>query len=122
MTMSKYCLKSFAWEGTPTGHVSQLGNNDTYKTGASTDQAVLHVHDALGWTFPNIRLLADRYVAEIDATIYVPDLFGGEVLPFEPVLKGRFHEIDFAGFPSRNSLEIREPEIFEAARLLRQKH
>ena len=119
--MSNCCLKSFAWDGTPTGQVSKLGKLDTYITGTNSARAVLFVHDALGWTFPNARLLADHYAAEVDATVYVPDFFGGEVLPFEPILAGRFHEVDFAGFLSRNSREIREPEIFEAGRALRQK-
>ena len=119
--MSNCCLRSFAWEGTPTGQVSKLGNHDTYIAGNNSDRAVLLVHDALGWTFPNIRLLADHYAAEVDATVYVPDFFDGEVLPFEPILEGRFHEVDFAGFTSRNSREIREAEIFESASLLKQK-
>ncbi|KAJ9606322.1 hypothetical protein H2200_009283 [Cladophialophora chaetospira] len=121
MAMSTCCLKSFAWNGTPTGTTTNLGSNSTYITGTNPDRAVLLIHDALGWTFPNARLLADHYAAEIDATVYIPDFFSGEVLPFEPILAGRFHEIDFAGFLSRNTREIREPEIFAAARLLRQK-
>ena len=122
MSSSNCCLKSFAWEGTPTGTTSKLGTNDTYVTGTNPDRAILLVHDALGWSFPNARLLADHYAAEADATVYVPDFFAGEVLPFEPILKGRFHEVDFAGFIARNSREVREPELFNCARQLRQQY
>ncbi|OAP55153.1 hypothetical protein AYL99_10853 [Fonsecaea erecta] len=118
------CLKSFAWEGTPSGRVDKLGAIDCYVAGGDNHDkpAILFIHDALGWTFPNARLLADHYAHEADATVYVPDFFGGEALPFEPILAGRFHEVDFAGFLGRNTREIREPEIFDAARLLRERH
>ncbi|KIW94542.1 uncharacterized protein Z519_04518 [Cladophialophora bantiana CBS 173.52] len=122
MAMTSCCLKSFQWEGTPTGRMDKLGKSDTYITGDTADRAVLFIHDALGWTFPNARLLADHYAQEANATVYVPDFLGGEILPFEPILKGRFHEVDFVGFLNRNSREIREPEIFECARLLRAKY
>jgi dienelactone hydrolase len=36
--------------------------------------AIIVIHDLYGWTFPNIRLLADHYAAEVGATVYVPDL------------------------------------------------
>ncbi|KIW26504.1 uncharacterized protein PV07_09594 [Cladophialophora immunda] len=116
------CLKSFAWQGTPSGRVDKLGANDSYVTGDNPERAVLFIHDALGWTFPNARLLADHYAREADATVYVPDFLGGEVLPFEPILQGRFHEVDFAGFLARNGREVREPEILAAARLLRSRY
>jgi dienelactone hydrolase len=121
MAMTNCCLKSFAWEGTPTGTVSKLGDINTYITGTNSERAVLYIHDALGWTFPNARLLADHFAREIDATVYVPDFFDGEILPFEPILAGRWHEIDMAGFQKRNWRDIREPAVFEAARQLRQK-
>jgi dienelactone hydrolase len=52
----------------------------------------------------------------------VPDLFGGEILPFEPLIEGRFEEIDLPAFRAKNAKEIREPEIFECARELRAKY
>jgi hypothetical protein len=33
------------------------------------------IHDLLGWTFTNTRILADHYAEEVDATVYVPDLY-----------------------------------------------
>ncbi|PYI03757.1 alpha/beta-hydrolase [Aspergillus sclerotiicarbonarius CBS 121057] len=44
------------------------------------------------------------------------------MLPVEPLLNERWAEIDLPGFLGRNSREIREPEIFDCARTLRQRH
>lgn len=71
------------------------------------------------WTFPNIRLLADHYAEEAGATVYVPDFFGGEALPSEPMLNGDWHKVDLGGFLGRNGRDIREPEIFACAKALR---
>lgn len=46
----------------------------TYVTGSNSDVAILVIHDLFGWTFPNVRPLADSYAVEADATVYVPDL------------------------------------------------
>ncbi|KAL2861186.1 dienelactone hydrolase family protein [Aspergillus lucknowensis] len=104
MAVSDCCLKTFEWNGTPTGRIDRLGSNDTYIA------------------VPNVRLLTDHYAREARATVYVPDFFGGEVLPFEPVLAGRFGDVDVPGFLARNSRQIREPEIFKCATELRTKH
>jgi dienelactone hydrolase len=125
MSASTCCLKTFAWNGTPTGRISTLASNNTYiasPAGNTSDLAILIVHDLLGWSFPNARLLADHYAREANATVYVPDFFGGETLPFEPLLAGRFNEVDLPGFRARNAREIREPEIFACAEELRTKH
>ncbi|KAL2022374.1 hypothetical protein VTK56DRAFT_5441 [Thermocarpiscus australiensis] len=123
------CLRSNLWDGTPTGTVTTLPgtHNPAYvaypptttTTSSRPRAAILLVHDALGWTFPNARLLADRYAAEAGAAVYVPDFFGGEVLPFEPILAGRYHEVDLQGFLARNARTVREPEILGYARVLR---
>lgn len=84
--------------------------------------AILIIHDLMGWSFPNVRLLADHYAKEANATVYVPDFLGGEVLPFEPLVAGRWEEVDIEGCLKRNSREIREPEIFDFARALGSKH
>jgi dienelactone hydrolase len=126
MSASTCCLKSFAWNGTPTGRIGTLASNKTYIASPASDSnstlAILIVHDLLGWSFPNVRLLADHYAREANATVYVPDFFGGEALPFEPLLAGRFDEVDLPAFRARNSREIREPEIFACARELRKSH
>lgn len=119
MSISPCCLQGFEWEGTPTGRVEKLASLNTYVAGTNPAVAILIIHDLLGWTFPNIRLLADHYAKEINATVYIPDFLGGEVLPFEPLVAGRWDEVDIAGCLQRNSRDIREPEIFEFARTLR---
>ncbi len=56
------------------GKEIKLANNDTYVTGSNKDVAIMVVHDIFGWTFPNLRLLADHYAQEANATVYLPDL------------------------------------------------
>ena len=69
-----------------------------------------------------MRLLADHYAQEANATVYVPDLFGGEVLPSPHILAENWPALDLPAFIGRHSREIREPEIFECARALRREH
>jgi hypothetical protein len=121
MSVPSCCLKGFEWEGTPVGRIDKLAKINAYVTGDNPDIAVLLIHDLLGWTFPNVRLLADHYARETNATAYIPDFFGGEVLPFGPITRGNWHEVDISGFLKGNSRDIREPEIFECARALRTK-
>ena len=72
--MAHCCLTGFSWNGTPSGKESRLAKNPTYVTGANKDVAILVVHDLWGWTWQNMRLLADHYATEAEATVYVPDL------------------------------------------------
>ncbi len=65
------CLGGFRWAGEPTGTTTTLASLPTYVAGSNPAAAVLLIHDLLGWTFPNIRLLADAYAAEADVTVYV---------------------------------------------------
>jgi hypothetical protein len=68
------CKSGFSWNGTPTGTETTIGKNKTYKTGTSKSAAILLVHDIFGWTFTNVRLLADHFAKEVDATVYMVDL------------------------------------------------
>ncbi|OLN86681.1 Protein AIM2-like protein 1 [Colletotrichum chlorophyti] len=122
MSVASCCLKAFQWDGTPAGRVERFADHDVYVTGDNPDAAVLIVHDLLGWTFPNTRLLADHYAREANATVYLPDFFGGLVVPADVVCRGEFDKIDLAGFARDNSRDIREPEIFAFAKALREKH
>lgn len=67
------CKSGFSWNGTPTGKEITLANNKAYVTGTSKSAAVLLVHDIFGWTFTNLRLLADHFAKEANATVYLPD-------------------------------------------------
>jgi dienelactone hydrolase len=125
MSISPCCFPGFQWDGTPQGRVEKIdGIHEAYVTGDEKSQVgILVVHDAHGWTFNNTRLLADHFAREVGARVYVPDFFGGEVLePREEVLKGNYSNVDMAGFISRNTREIREPEILAVAGLLRGRH
>lgn len=122
------CLRHFSWTGTPTGTESTLASLPTYISHPNSSSppdskaAVLYVHDALGWTFPNARLLCDHFAREANVTVYMPDFFGREVLDREKVLAGKWAELDMEGFQARNARAIREPEILAAARELREKY
>jgi dienelactone hydrolase len=120
MSVSKCCIQGFAWQGTPVGRTDKLASNDVYITGDNADVAILFIADLFGWTFPNVRLLADHLAREVDATVYVPDFFGGEVLDFDLIAAEKFDQIDLQGFAQRNGREQREPEIFDCARALKQ--
>lgn len=120
--MATCCLRGFKWEGQPTGRIGKLGNNPAYIAGSNPDAAVLFVHDLLGWTFPNARLLADHFAEEAGVTVYLPDFFDGWVVDFDLVVTEQFHKIDLAGWQKANGREVREPEIFACARELREKH
>ncbi|KAI1658837.1 dienelactone hydrolase family protein [Daldinia decipiens] len=123
MSYSKCCLKGFQWSGTPCGKTGKIADLNTYIAGDNADAAVLLIHDVFGWTFPNLRLLADHFAREINATVYLPDFFDGEVIePTPAILSGDFSGYDFAGFMVRNSRQAREPEIFAVAKALRQKY
>jgi dienelactone hydrolase len=61
MSVASCCLKGFEWEGIPAGRIDELAKTNAYITGNNPDIAVLIIHDLLGWTFPNVRLLADHY-------------------------------------------------------------
>ncbi|KAI4864020.1 dienelactone hydrolase family protein [Hypoxylon rubiginosum] len=122
MTMQSCCITGFEWSGTPTGKVGKLGKLDTYIAGDNPDAAILIVHDALGWTFPNGRLLADHFAKEANATVYFPDFFFGEVIEPSIIIEGKLDTFDFKGFLERQGRDVREPEIFAAAKELRQKY
>lgn len=68
------CLKGFRWNGETRGREDKLESQSCYVTGENSDAAVMIVTDLYGWTFPNIRLLADHYAEEAGVTVYIPDL------------------------------------------------
>ncbi|KAI6080834.1 dienelactone hydrolase family protein [Hypoxylon rubiginosum] len=119
MAMKSCCFTGFEWSGTPSGKVGKLGQIDSYIAGDNPDVVILMIHDALGWTFPNGRLVADHLAKEANATVYLPDFFFGEVIDPAIILSGDLSKFDFAGFLQRQGREVREGAIFEAAKELR---
>ncbi|KAJ5413830.1 Alpha/Beta hydrolase protein [Penicillium cosmopolitanum] len=118
--MGDCCLKGFRWTAQPRGRETALANIPCYVTGSNAEVAILVIHDLFGWTFPNIRLLADHYAEEVDATVYVPDFFGGEVLPLDILQdKSRWGSLNLPAFLERNAKAVREPQIIECAVTLR---
>ena len=79
--------------------------------------------DLFGWTFTNTRLLCDAYATEANATVYLPDFFGGEVLnPSIIADQNRWDEFDLEGWSERNAKEKRWPELKAVAQVLRGKY
>lgn len=75
-TVSSCCTQGFEWDGKPTGREATIGGtHQAYVTGSNSNVAIMLIHDLFGWEFINNRLLADHYAREIDATVYVPDLY-----------------------------------------------
>ncbi|KIV93726.1 hypothetical protein PV10_04921 [Exophiala mesophila] len=119
--MSDCCKSGFKWDGKPVGTETKLANVDAYVTGSNKDVAVLIVHDIFGWTFPNVRLLADHYASEAGATVYVGDFFGGEVVhPDTMSDPARLAAFDVGAFLGKNGKAVREPEIAACAKALKQ--
>ncbi|KAK4447156.1 putative hydrolase [Podospora aff. communis PSN243] len=121
--MSSCCLRGFHWGGQPVGRETTVNGQSCYVTGSSADVAIIVIHDLYGWTFSNTRLLADHYAAEVDATVYVPDFFGGAVL--SPALidnPAEWGKLDLPGFMERNSKAVRFPEMASFATYLRTQH
>ena len=71
--MANCCLKGFQWDAKSKGHDSKIAGLDCYVVGSNQNVAIIMIHDLFGWTFGNIRILADHFAEEVDATVYVPD-------------------------------------------------
>lgn len=71
--MANCCKEGFKWAGNPVGKETTIASNKTYVTGDNKDVAIVIVHDVFGWTLPNLRLLADHFAKEADATVYLPE-------------------------------------------------
>lgn len=72
--MGDCCIRGFQWDAEPKGREEKLAGRDCYVSGSSDAVAIMIIHDLFGWTFSNVRILADHYAAEVNATVYVPDL------------------------------------------------
>jgi len=72
--MSECCKSGYKWNGSPEGREEKIGDLKTYVAGDNKDAAILIVHDVFGWTLPNVRILADHYAKEANATVYLVDL------------------------------------------------
>ncbi|CAI6337976.1 unnamed protein product [Periconia digitata] len=128
--MSSECCKTgFNWTATPTGTETTITASlttpsstiNTYVTGSSKTAALLMIHDIFGWTFSNLRILADQFAEELGVTVFLPDFFDGEVVDpstlEDPVKREKFNIPEFIG---RNSKEIRFPAMEAVARKLKQ--
>ncbi|KAF2677205.1 alpha/beta-hydrolase [Lentithecium fluviatile CBS 122367] len=114
------CKSGFRWNGEPTGKETTLGANKAYVTGTSKSAAILIVHDIFGWTFKNVRIIADHFAKEADATVYLVDYFEGEVVTpdtmEDPAKRAAF---DIPAFIGRHGKEKRYPEVVASAKALK---
>ena len=94
--MSECCISgTLNTSATPSGREDTIGGLPCYiaePSDGSTSKSVVFVVDIFGWSFPNVRLLADHY-AKAGFYCYVPDIHEGDSLPIsflqnvEPPLK-----------------------------------
>ncbi|KAK4950275.1 hypothetical protein LTR10_011256 [Elasticomyces elasticus] len=114
------CTTGFAWDGKPSGTEATLASNNTYVVGDSQKYAILVVADFFGWTMNNIRLLADHYAKTLNATVYVPDFYDGEVMHPDTLSDPeRQKAFDREAWLARNSREKRWPEVKACAQALK---
>ncbi|KAF1975966.1 alpha/beta-hydrolase [Bimuria novae-zelandiae CBS 107.79] len=103
--------------------VSRGSDKNTYVVGNNKDTAVMIVHDLFGWTFTNLRLLADHFAKEANVTVYLPDFFDDDVVDPEtlddPEKRAKFSMPDFF---AKHSKDVRFPEIVAAAKELKSKY
>ncbi|KAK4163090.1 putative hydrolase [Cladorrhinum sp. PSN259] len=121
--MSSCCLHGFKWDAEPLGREDKINNQNCYVTGSNPDVAIIVIHDLYGWTFGNTRVLADQYAAEVGATVYIPDFFGGAVL--SPALINNPAEWPKSELPkimAASSKDVRGPEMVSLAKFLRTQH
>ncbi|KAI8934324.1 hypothetical protein NX059_009060 [Plenodomus lindquistii] len=117
------CKTGFKWDGTPTGKETKLDNIDTYVTGDNKERAIFIVTDLFGWTLPNIRLLADAYAKEASATVYIPDIFDGEVVhPDTMSDPERAKKFDVMAFLGRHNKDTRWSQILQHAKTLKSQY
>merc|ERR1711964_450290 len=117
------CKTGFKWGAESVGKETKLDNIDCYVTGDNKDAAILIITDVFGWTLPNIRILADHYAKEANATVYVPDVFGGEVVDPDAMSDPeKAKKFDVMAFIGRNNKEIRYPEIKQHAQTLKSQY
>ncbi|KAF2258340.1 alpha/beta-hydrolase [Lojkania enalia] len=119
--MSGDCCKSgFSWNGSPVGHETTVAHNKAYVTGDSKSASIIIVHDIFGWTFTNLRLLADHFAKEANATVYVPDFFDGEIIPTDVMDTPEKREaFNIPAFVQRHGKDKRYPEIKAVAQSLK---
>ncbi|KAF2202443.1 alpha/beta-hydrolase [Delitschia confertaspora ATCC 74209] len=121
--MSECCKSGFKWDAQPTGTTTKLGDLPVYVAGDNKSAAILIIHDLFGWTLPNVRLLADHFAKEANATVYLPDFYEGEVVEPDamsnPEKRAAFDVMAFLG---RHNKDKRYPAIVAAAKQLKSQY
>ena len=79
--LKQCCATGSLHTGVPTGQVTKLHGLDCYvaspPSGTKPKGVVVILPDALGWTLPNNRILADCYAREGGFMVYLPEFMDG---------------------------------------------
>lgn len=78
------CITGALHEGTPVGREETVHGLPTYITeppsGQSAKGIIVFIPDALGWTFNNNRILADKYAERTSSRVYLPEFMDGHMM------------------------------------------
>ncbi|EHK21328.1 uncharacterized protein TRIVIDRAFT_78426 [Trichoderma virens Gv29-8] len=79
------CFRGSVHEGEPRGQVTHAYGRETYVVEPANGQPakgiVVILPDAFGWSFANVRLLADQYADKGGFKVYAPDFMDGRAAP-----------------------------------------
>ncbi|KAG9231414.1 Alpha/Beta hydrolase protein [Amylocarpus encephaloides] len=81
------CFSGHVHTATPTGRSETIHGIPTYvaepDAGSPPKGLVIVISDAFGWSFSNIRVLADEYAKKGGLLVYVPDFMMGIAMPVD---------------------------------------
>jgi len=87
------CVSGHTHDGSPLGSTREIYELDTYvaqpANGVAPKGILIIITDAFGYSFVNVRLLADHYAASGGYLVYIPDFMKGRCLSPESLHAGR---------------------------------
>ncbi|KAK9318061.1 dienelactone hydrolase [Lipomyces starkeyi] len=103
------CLTGVKHEGPVTGEIIDYHGIEAYVSGDKASKKVIFfLTDIFGHVLSNAQLLADDFAAQ-GYYVIVPDLFGGDAIPWTP-----FDKLGDVGLPEwlgKHSLDVVEPIV-----------
>ncbi|KAK9488518.1 dienelactone hydrolase [Lipomyces starkeyi] len=103
------CLTGVKHEGPVTGEIIDYHGIEAYVSGDKTSKKVIFfLTDIFGHVLSNAQLVADDFAAQ-GYYVIVPDLFGGDAIPWTP-----FDKLGDVGLPEwlgKHSVEVVEPIV-----------
>jgi dienelactone hydrolase len=81
----KDCVSGFVHSGTPRGNEQKIHGFDTYVAsplgGVPPKAIIVIIPDSFGWTFPNIRVIADNFAEKGQFLVYLPHIMATGMSP-----------------------------------------